>query len=126
MSNILMCWKCGASLADLPLPLARTAECPTSCCADLHVCRLCRFHDPKVANACSELMADPVLDKERANFCDYFQPRPGAYTPDAAEQVARARAALAALFGLMPDNGQTPATTAGDPARISLERLFNA
>jgi hypothetical protein len=28
MTNALICWKCGASLAELPLPLGRLAECP--------------------------------------------------------------------------------------------------
>ena len=120
MSNLLVCWKCGASLADLPLPPTRIAECP-SCFADLYVCRLCRFYDLMVANTCNELMAEPVLDKEHANFCEYFQPCPNAYTPAAAEQAARARAALAALFGL-PDS-LSPSTE--DPDRMALERLFN-
>lgn len=129
MSELLVCWKCGVSLAALPLPLARGAECPTSCCADLHVCRMCRFYDPAVANACNELLAEPVLDKERANFCDYFQARPDAYTPDATEQAERARAALAALFGLGPDHAHRPSvpttTTTDDPPRVALERLFS-
>ncbi|CAK0744519.1 conserved hypothetical protein [Gammaproteobacteria bacterium] len=120
--DLLVCWKCGASLTDLLLPLARAAECP-ACCADLHVCRLCRYYDLMVANACSEPLAEPVLDKDRANFCDYFQPRPGAYTPAAAEQVARSRAALAALFGLMPENTQM-SSEPKDLARSALERLF--
>jgi len=98
MSN-LICWNCGASLANLPLPLVRVTECPV-CYADIHVCRMCRFYDPSVANECSELIAEPVSDKEHANFCEYFQSRPNAYTPAVAEQAARARAALAELFGL--------------------------
>ena len=35
----LVCWKCGASLADLTLPLGRLEECRT-CRAELHVCKL--------------------------------------------------------------------------------------
>ena len=38
----LSCWKCGASLAELTLPLRRLEEC-RACGAELHVCRLCGF-----------------------------------------------------------------------------------
>lgn len=116
MSN-LICWKCGASLAKLALPPVRGAECP-ACYADIHVCRMCRFYEPNVANECGELIAEPVSDKEHANFCDYFQARPNAYTPAVAEQAAQARAALAALFGL------ESVAPVEDPARLALEKLF--
>ena len=33
-----------------------------------------------VAKHCREPIAEEVKDKERANFCDYFKPRPGAYS----------------------------------------------
>jgi len=40
------CWKCGAPLGDLPIPLSRIAEC-RACSASLHVCRMCLFYDTK-------------------------------------------------------------------------------
>jgi hypothetical protein len=53
-------------------------ECP-QCDRPLHTCRNCGFHDPAYNNACREPMAERVVDKERANFCEYFTPaRPGA------------------------------------------------
>ena len=36
MAHDLVCWKCGASLAALTLPLRRLEECP-ACHAELHV-----------------------------------------------------------------------------------------
>ena len=39
----LVCWKCGASLADLTLPLLRLEEC-RKCGAELHVCKLCEWY----------------------------------------------------------------------------------
>ena len=57
MTGDLVCWKCGASLDDEPLPLARTAECAV-CNADLHVCRLCEWYDTAVAKACREPVAE--------------------------------------------------------------------
>lgn len=93
----LDCWKCGASLADLSLPLGRADSC-LACRADLHVCRMCRFYDVTKANQCAEPVAEPVSRKDRANFCGYFVPVSGRYqardgTADAA------RDALEALFG---------------------------
>lgn len=116
---ILVCWKCGHSLADLSLPLRRLEEC-RACGAELHVCRLCEFYDVGVARSCREPIAEEVKDKTRANFCDYFQPRPGAFTPqgDAAD---RARAELEAMFGgKTDDNAGAPA----DQARRDLDDLF--
>lgn len=94
----LVCWKCGTSLESEPLPLARLAECPV-CHADLHVCRLCGFYDPGVANSCREPIAEEVKDKARANFCGYFQLRPDAWTGSVADPARQARVSLDALFG---------------------------
>jgi hypothetical protein len=94
----LKCWKCGASLAEYTLPLRRLEEC-RACQAELHVCRMCEFHDTSVAKHCREPVADEVKDKQRANFCDYFQPTQSAYRPGDMSAADRARAELEALFG---------------------------
>ncbi|MEJ2514543.1 MAG: hypothetical protein P8080_04055 [Gammaproteobacteria bacterium] len=122
----LVCWKCGASVSDETLPFARTAEC-RACRAELHVCRMCEFYDTTFAGACREPVAEPPSDKERANFCGYFRPRPGAFSP-AGEEAARARAELDALFGGAAAPG-APEPTGPDPdgesdARRQLDRLF--
>jgi hypothetical protein len=120
----LVCWKCGASLEEEPLPLARGSECP-SCNADLHVCRLCEFYDPAVAGSCREPVADEVHNKERANFCGYFRPRPQAYTARDTQVARDARDALGALFG--EDSDERHAASGGEDAetaRRQLDRLF--
>jgi hypothetical protein len=33
---------------------------------------MCTFYDLKVYNECRESNADRIVDKEKANFCDYF------------------------------------------------------
>ncbi len=43
------------------------------CGADLHVCLMCKFHDVSAYNECRESQAERVLDKAKANRCDYFQ-----------------------------------------------------
>jgi hypothetical protein len=68
-----------------------------SCRADLHACRHCRHHDPRAANECREPQAERVLDRERANRCEWFSPAEGAATPGEPVPDA-ARAALDALF----------------------------
>jgi len=98
MMEGLVCWKCGASIAEHPLPLARAAEC-RSCRADLHVCKMCEHYDPRVAKSCREPIAEEVNDKERSNFCGYFKAKPGAYNATDHSVAAAARAKLEALFG---------------------------
>lgn len=127
MDTGLVCWKCGASLADVLLPLRRIEEC-AGCGAQLHVCRLCEFHDTRVAKACRETIADEVKDKEHANFCDYFKPRPGAYKARNVAAADAAKAALDGLFGAAPAAGAAPsaadAKIEADRARAALENLF--
>lgn len=98
MAHSLVCWKCGASLAALSLPLLRLDECP-ACRAQLHVCRLCVEYDTRVAKHCREPTAEEVRDKEHANFCDHFKPRSGAYEAPDTRALDQARAELDKLFG---------------------------
>lgn len=130
MVDGLVCWRCGVSLADVPLPLARLAEC-AKCRADLHVCRLCDFFDARVAKSCRETVADEVQDKQRANFCGYFQPRDGAYNKRSDAVTQEAWTQLEALFGGAggrdgQDKHGAEGRTEADMARERLEALFNS
>lgn len=98
MNDVLSCWKCGATLVGVPMPLSRLSVC-LNCGAELHVCRLCEFHEPKLRQGCLEDRAEHVQDKGKANFCDYFRPRPGAHVPRDETSARNARAELDALFG---------------------------
>ena len=119
--NTLVCWKCGASLAALALPLRRLEECK-ACGAELHVCRMCVDYDTSVAKSCREPIAEEVKEKERANFCDYFKPRPDAYRPRDETEEHKSRAALDTLFGA---RGSTaPAAATADAERARLDELF--
>ncbi len=92
------CWKCGAPLAGVPLPLPRLAECP-KCRAYLHACRQCQFYDPRLTTKCREERAEEVRDREGANFCDWFKPNPDAHRPVAGNKAAAAKSKLDELFG---------------------------
>jgi hypothetical protein len=75
--------------------IGREEDCP-HCGRPLKCCLQCKFYDPHAYNECREVAADRVLDKERANFCDYFVPR-GASRGSINKKV-EARKALEALF----------------------------
>lgn len=113
----LVCWKCGASLAALSLPLRRVDECRI-CNASLHACKLCEFYDVTVAKQCREPIAELVREKDRANYCDYFKPRAGAYSNKPQTEGDAAKAKLDALFG------GTSAPNTADAARAQLDELF--
>ena len=98
MAHDLVCWKCGAALAALTLPLRRLEECPR-CRAELHVCRMCVDYDTRIAKHCREPTAEEVSNKTGANFCDFFAPRPGAYVAADTSAAERARLELEKLFG---------------------------
>lgn len=115
----LVCWKCGHSLSEYTLPLRRLEEC-RQCHAELHVCKLCEWYSTAVAKHCREPIAEEVKDKERANFCDYFKPRPDAYSTAGVDEATKAKSQLDALFG----GGAASEPTAADKARAELDALF--
>lgn len=98
MTDVIACFRCGASLDALSLPLSRRDQCP-ECSADLHVCKMCVHYDPSVTRQCREDGADDVTEKERVNFCDWFKPSSGAFDPGRKADADQAEAALASLFG---------------------------
>lgn len=90
------CYKCGKELSDTyKIMVSRSDTCP-HCRTDLRCCKMCQFYDPKAYNECRESNADRVVDKEKANFCDYFKFGPGGNDADKQRQDALAKAA--ALF----------------------------
>lgn len=64
------CFSCKNEL-DVKGKPGRGDTCP-SCGADIRVCLNCRFYDDGAYNRCREPQAERVLEKEKANFCDYF------------------------------------------------------
>ena len=105
------------TLDGVPMPLSRLSVC-LKCGAELYACLMCRFHDPKLRDGCREERAEHVLEKGRANFCEFFEPRPDAYVARDGGKAEVARARLDALFG-----GAKPETKP-DPTREELDKLF--
>ena len=65
---------CAVCEAELPadLRVGREALCP-HCDAHLHACVQCRFYEPTLHNQCLEPEAEQVRDRQKANFCDFYQ-----------------------------------------------------
>lgn len=115
------CHHCGAPL-EVADPIPRDAECP-QCMGDVRCCLNCRHHDPSFHNQCRESEADPVEDRHRRNFCEFFTPSTAPFVAGASQRAggreAAARARLDALFG-----GKPAAPDATSSARERLESLF--
>jgi hypothetical protein len=65
------CWHCGVDLQAQDY--GRETQC-LKCGKPTRVCRNCRWFDTGRANQCQEPMAEKVMDKQRANFCEFFEP----------------------------------------------------
>jgi len=95
----LVCQVCGESVPfDEPIP--RDAEC-AGCGTDLRACVQCRHYDTSRNNSCTETEADPVADKTRRNFCEffYFSRQKAAQRSGTSSREDDARRKLNALFG---------------------------
>ncbi len=84
------CWHCGADLTRADY--GRETNC-LGCGKPTRCCRNCRFFQRGRPNDCVEPMAESVSNKERANFCGFFDPwatptGAAAVAPDAALRQA--------------------------------------
>ena len=92
----MFCFSCNAEIelsADARVGFRDECE---SCSSDLHVCLNCAFYDTSAYNECREPNAERLLDRDRANRCDYFSPSDAASAGDG--QGSQAKDSLAALF----------------------------
>ncbi len=70
----IQCHACGGEV-ELIDKVKRADSCE-HCGADLHCCKNCTLFDPFVHNQCKESTTFWEPDKEKANFCTFFAPRP--------------------------------------------------
>jgi hypothetical protein len=63
------CYKCGE---EFEMRVYRNTECPY-CRKDAKVCLNCKFYSPGSHWDCSESIREAVREKDRANFCDFFE-----------------------------------------------------
>ncbi len=90
------CHRCGNKLDGVD-KISRTATCP-HCGTYLHSCLNCAFYDPHAHNQCREPQSEYVLDREKANFCDFFTFRESKANGKREEEVDKARKAWEELF----------------------------
>ena len=118
---------CAVCDTELPADLCvgRGTLCP-HCDAQLHACAQCRFYEPTLHNQCLEPEAEQVRDRQKANFCEFYQlagtalgggrkgdpGRPGgpasrssAAGKGGTDRAQEARARLEALFKKKPADG---------------------
>jgi ribosome-binding protein aMBF1 (putative translation factor) len=93
------CWKCGTEWAFARLP-GRNDTCDT-CGSDLKVCLNCVSYDRKVAYECRDRRAEEIAQKDRSNFCEYFDMARREFVPqqDKDSREDKARDQLKKLFG---------------------------
>lgn len=71
--KVVHCYHCQAKTHFLEAEkIVKSEECP-QCQRDLRCCKMCAFYDPSSYNECRESNAARVVEKEKANYCDYFQ-----------------------------------------------------
>jgi hypothetical protein len=73
-------------------------EICSHCGADLHCCLNCSLYDAYAENKCREPSAEWVSDREKNNFCDFFDFRDSGTFNDAQRRQKEAREKLETLF----------------------------
>jgi hypothetical protein len=64
------------------------------------VCLNCRHYDAAVAQQCRETRAEPVAEKDRANYCEWFEMVRRVYAARGGrDRAAEARDQFRKLFG---------------------------
>lgn len=91
----MICHRCKKTIS-VSEKIGFREDCP-SCGASLHTCVNCDFYDQSVYNECRETSAERVLDKEKANYCEYFVAR--STNQDAPNPLSDAKKKLEELFG---------------------------
>ena len=66
------CYHCGKEI----LHFGRQDQCD-GCGRDVRVCRNCLHYDRSYNNECKEEQASRQVEKEKGNFCEWFQARAG-------------------------------------------------
>ena len=90
-----MCYFCGQPFTGDKV--YRDTIC-SRCGKDLHSCLNCRFYEKGSYLDCRESISEGIADKERSNFCDYFEyaDRKGSGSDKKAQD---AKSQFAKLFG---------------------------
>ncbi len=89
------CYNCGS---EFKAKVYRNSEC-TSCGKDAKVCLNCKFYSPGSHWDCSETIGEAVREKNRANFCDFFELSSNFKGIKGDSRGSKAKEAFDSLFG---------------------------
>ena len=68
----ITCYACHKELdIEAKAKIHKSSECDF-CYADLRCCKMCELYSPTSYNECRETGADRIIEKEKANFCDFY------------------------------------------------------
>ena len=68
----MLCFFCHKDIG-IEGKVGRGETCPY-CNSDLKVCKNCGFYSERVYNECAEHQAERVVEKTKANYCEFFTP----------------------------------------------------
>jgi len=88
------CYNCGT---EFEIKVYRNTEC-SDCGKDAKVCLNCRFYSPGSHWDCNENIREAVREKDRANFCDFFELTSN-YKASGENKEDKAKKAFDSLFG---------------------------
>lgn len=102
----IVCYRCQNSWEFTP-PLARSETC-SQCNWDSRCCKNCSFYDRGAYRECREPQAEFVADKEKNNFCSYFNANSIVRDGDSDADLAKKK--LDSLFGGTANNTKDSST----------------
>jgi len=91
-----ICFFCKKKI-EIEDKVGRAESCPF-CRSDLHCCFNCTFYDEKSYNQCREPQAERVVEKDKANFCEFFSFRDSSSASSQEDARKKAKEQLDALF----------------------------
>lgn len=100
---LISCYRC-QNKWEFTSPMARRETCE-ACGWDARCCKNCKFYDRNAHHECRENQAEFVPDKEKANFCSYFEAN--ADSKGGTTEADHAKSQLDALFGNSDENSDS-------------------
>lgn len=85
------CFSCNTEIPAVQF--GRRDSCD-KCGKDTRVCKNCKHYDRSRNNECKEEQASRVVEKEKSNFCEWFQPGGAGATTGPAKDLKSAAEAL--------------------------------
>jgi len=93
--NPLLCYHCAAVIPSSNQGRQDTCE---NCGRDTRVCKNCKHYDRNYNNECREEQAARQVEKEKGNFCEWFQVREGGPNAPQGKTKQDLKSAADALF----------------------------